>query len=181
MLESLITSKTRIKLLLKFFLNPGTRSYLRGIASEFGESSNAIRIELNRLTKAKLLKSKPVGRTIEYQANSSHPLFNDIENIVKKYVGLDKLLEVLLKDLGTVNQAFITGEYARGIDSGLIDLVLVGEIENDVLERLTRKTEELISRKIRTLVLNDIEFNNLKSRLFEKHILLLWTNSTGAT
>ena len=41
MLESLITSKTRVKLLLKFFLNPGTKAYLREIAAEFGESSNA--------------------------------------------------------------------------------------------------------------------------------------------
>ena len=78
MLDSLITSKTRIKLLLKFFLNPGTRAYHRGLAAEFGESTNAIRIELNRLAEAKLLKSINVGRTIEYRANKEHSLSMDI-------------------------------------------------------------------------------------------------------
>ena len=57
MLNTLITSKTRINLLLKFFLNPGTKAYLRGLASEFDESTNAVRVELNRLTQAKILKS----------------------------------------------------------------------------------------------------------------------------
>ena len=41
MIDSLISSKTRIKLLMKFFLNPGVTSYLRGLADEFGESTNA--------------------------------------------------------------------------------------------------------------------------------------------
>ena len=49
MLDSLITSKTRIKLLLKFFLNTSTHAYLRGLADEFGESTNALRLELNHL------------------------------------------------------------------------------------------------------------------------------------
>ena len=84
MLESLITSKTRIKLLLKFFLNPGTRAYLRGLATEFGESTNAIRVELNRLTDAKLLKSINSGRKVEYRANKEHSLFKDIQNVVNK-------------------------------------------------------------------------------------------------
>ena len=84
MLDSLITSKTRVKLLLKFFLNPGTKSYLRGLATEFGESTNAIRVELNRLTEAKLLKSVHTGRTVEYRANKDHTFFKDIQSVVKK-------------------------------------------------------------------------------------------------
>jgi hypothetical protein len=49
MLQALITSRTRIKLLLKFFLNSSNTSYLRDLAAEFGESTNAIRLELNHL------------------------------------------------------------------------------------------------------------------------------------
>ena len=55
MIETLISSKTRIKLLLKFFLNSNTTSYLRSLESEFGESTNAIRVELNRLENAGML------------------------------------------------------------------------------------------------------------------------------
>ena len=60
MLDTLVTSKTRIKLLMKFFLNPGTRAYLRSLADEFGESTNSVRVELNRLSEAGLLGSEPI-------------------------------------------------------------------------------------------------------------------------
>ena len=96
MLDTLITSKTRIKLLMKFFLNPGTKAYLRGLATEFGESTNSIRIELNRLTKANLLSSENSGRIIEYHANVNHALFNEIHSLVEKYMGIDQIIDKLV-------------------------------------------------------------------------------------
>ena len=118
MVDSLITSKTRIKLLLKYFLNPGTRAYLWGLATEFSESTNAIRVELNRLTDGKLLKSVNSGRTVEYQANRHHSLFKDIQNVVNKYVGMDTLAEELAEKLGDIESAYVVGDYAKGNDSG---------------------------------------------------------------
>jgi hypothetical protein len=174
LLESLITSKTRINLLLKFFLNPSSRGYLRELATEFGESSNAVRLELNRLTEAKVLQSKPEGRTIQYHANISHPFFEEISSVVRKMVGLDQVIEKVVSELGGLERAFVTGDYASGRDSGLIDLVLVGEIDRDRLEHLTAKTEILIQRKIRTLVVFEAEYQKLKSRFAEKPVLLLW-------
>ena len=129
MLDSLITSKTRITLLLKFFLNPGTRAYLRGLSTEFNESTNAIRVELNRLTDAKLLKSMNVGRKVEYRANKEHSLFKDIQNVVTKFVGIDTLAEELADKLGDLQSAYVIGDYAKGNDSGLIDLVLMGRVD----------------------------------------------------
>ena len=126
MLDTLITSKTRVKLLMKFFLNPGTRAYLRELASEFGESTNSVRVELNRLSKAKIISSENVGRTIEYHANAEHSLFIELQSLVRKYAGVDKLVETLIKKLGDVKTAYLVGDYARGIDSGLIDFILIG-------------------------------------------------------
>ncbi len=174
MLESLITSKTRINLLLKFFLNPSTQGYLRELATEFGESSNAVRLELNRLTKAKVLQSKPEGRTIRYRANISHPFFEELSSVVRKMVGLDQVIEKVVSELGGLERAFVTGDYASGRDSGLIDLVLVGEIDLSRLEHLTTKTETLIRRKIRSLVVSETEYQKLKSRFTEDPVLLLW-------
>ena len=99
MLESLITSKTRIKLLLKFFINPGTKAYLRELANEFDESTNSVRLELNRLTKANLLISQNRGRTILYNANKEHTFFRDIQNIALKYVGIDHIIENMVQSL----------------------------------------------------------------------------------
>lgn len=176
MLESLITSKTRVKLLVKFFLNPGTKSYLREIAGEFGESTNAIRVELNRLTDAKILRSHQEGRTIQYQVNEEHGFFKDMVNVVKKYVGFDQLIIQLINKLGTVSKAYVIGDYAKGIDSGLIDLVLVGRVDTRKLEKLSSRAEELIGRKIRSLVLEEGEWLNLKLRLEAEGSLLLWQN-----
>jgi len=175
MLDSLITSKTRIKLLLKFFLNPGTCAYLRGLATEFDESTNAIRVELNRLTDAKLLKSYHSGRTVEYRANKDHLLFQDIQNVVKKFVGIDTLVEELVDKLGNIQSAYIIGDYARGNDSGLIDLALVGDVNNKELHEMITKTENLINRKIRTLVLNSEDMSKLNNRLNIEHSLCIWT------
>lgn len=58
MLESLITSKTRIKLIIKFFINSDTTTYLRNLSEEFGACTNGIRQELNRFENVKLLELK---------------------------------------------------------------------------------------------------------------------------
>ena len=164
MIDSLITSQTRIRLLLKFFLNPKTKGYLRQLAKEFGESTNSIRVELNKLSDAHILSSVTEGRNKIYNANVSHPLFEDIRNIVLKSTGIDKVISDVIKKLGPVRLAFIRGDYATGRDSGLIDLVLVGENLNWAeLERIKSKTERLIDRKISTLVLTPEEYKNLES------------------
>jgi hypothetical protein len=86
MLDSLITSQTRIKLLLKFFIDSSTKAYLRGLESEFGDSTNGIRIELNRLEQAGLLVSAKEGNKKLYQANRKHPLFKDIHSLIMKEI-----------------------------------------------------------------------------------------------
>ncbi|MSP85673.1 MAG: ArsR family transcriptional regulator, partial [Flavobacteriaceae bacterium] len=47
MLKTLITSKTRLRILVKFFINSANHGHLRGLADEMQESTNAIRKELN--------------------------------------------------------------------------------------------------------------------------------------
>ena len=158
MLKSLITSETKIKLLLKFFLNPKTKGYLRQLSSEFNESTNGIRVELNKLEEAKILSSEFVGRNKIYKANSSHPLFN----------GIDKVISDIINRVGEIEKAFIRGDYAVGNDSGLIDLVIVGtELNKKEIERVRKKTEKLIDRKISILLLNQKEYKNLKGN-FDK-------------
>ena len=174
MLDSLVTSKTRIKLLLKFFINPGTKAYLRELAKEFGESTNSVRLELNRLTKANLLVSQNRGRTILYNANTDHTLFRDIQSIALKYVGIDHIIDNMVKSLGEVKAAYIIGDYAKGQDSGIIDLVLIGEINQAILQQLIEKTEKLINRKIRPMILTKKEFKKLNKPLDIKHALPIW-------
>jgi len=174
MLESLITSKTRIKLLLKFFINPSTKAYLRELAKEFDVSTNSIRLELNRLEKSKLLLSQTQGRTVQYQANTKNTLFKDIRSIVLKYVGIDSLIENIISKLGDLRSAYIIGEYSRGMDTGIIDVVLIGNINKAILNQLVEKTETLIHRRIKWLILEEKEFKSLKDTLDISHALKVW-------
>ena len=176
MLETLITSKTRLKLLLKFFLNSNSRSYLRELESEFHESTNAIRLELNRFENAGLLISQNQGNKKYYMANTSHPLFSDINNILLKYIGFDKIIENVIHKLGQLNCVYITGEFARGVDNHVIDLVFVGEVlDREYLARLTEKAEIMVNRKIRYLVLTKLEFEDYRHSIPTNQVLLLWS------
>ncbi|WP_346353541.1 hypothetical protein [Azotosporobacter soli] len=154
MLDSIITSKTRIQMLLRFFMNPEREAYLRELASEMGDSTNGIRVELNHLAKAKLIECVSEGRTKSYRANRKHPIFPELHAIVKKMMGVDTLLAEIIERLGDVKTAFITGDYARGIDGGIIDLVLVGNVDQAYLQELVKKAEGHFGmRKIRCLCL----------------------------
>lgn len=179
MLNSIITSETRIKLLLRFFLNPDSSGYLRQLSNEFGESTNGIRVELNKLSEAKILSSKKIGRNKIFKANTQHPLFKDIRNIVLTSTGIDKVLSNIIQKLGELQLAFIRGDYALGRDSGLIDLVIVGQnINTNELDRVKKKTESLINRKITILILTENEYDKLKPT-FDKETLLILFKSPG--
>ncbi|MFN4254978.1 MAG: ArsR family transcriptional regulator [Saprospiraceae bacterium] len=157
MLDALISSKTRVKLLLKFFLNSNTKAYLRSLETEFGESSNAIRLELNRFEEAGMLISSSEGNKKLFQANTQHPLFKELHNILLKTFGLDSIIETVIKRLGEVRQVWLTGDLAKGLDAPIVDLIFVGNIDRVYLLNLTEKAEKLISRKIRYVIYSEEE------------------------
>ena len=170
----LISSKTRIKLLVRFFFNPMARSYLRELAKEFNVSTNSVREELNQLTKTNLLKSEKNGRNVYYMANQDHPLFPELKSMVSKVLGLDQVLDNILTRLGDLDRAYLIDDYAEGKDTGIIDLILVGNVNEYHLNDLSRKTERYIKRKIRSIVLSRDEYKDLKPDLANRPRLLIW-------
>jgi hypothetical protein len=175
----IISSKTRIKLLVRFFFNPMTRAYLRELAKEFGVSTNAVREELNQLSKSKLLTSQRNGRQVFYMANQQHPLFPELRSMVGKVLGFDQVIDGIVTRLGDLEQAYLIGDYAEGKDTGIIDLLLVGQINKDHLEDLTRKTERYIKRKIRSLVLTAEEIEELLPKLQNQPKIMIWEAKKG--
>jgi hypothetical protein len=175
MISSLITSQTRVKLLKKFFLNGCTSAHLRGLESEFGESSNAIRIELNRLERAGLLGSIRAGNKKIYQANKSHPLFADIHNIILKETGIDRVIEKVICRIGKLTSIYLTGDFAHGKDGPEINLIMVGkDIDLDYLARKVSVAEKLVTRKVRYVVLEPDEADNYLTNFSEADLLPLW-------
>jgi predicted nucleotidyltransferase len=174
MIETLISSKTRIKLLLKFFLNSSTKSYLRNLESEFGESTNAIRLELNKFEEAGMLSSQFEGNKKIYQANIKHPLFNDINSIVLKYTGIDWIVEYLVKKLGDVQKVYLTGSFAKGKNDEIIDLIIVGNIDIVFMNELCLKIKTKINKEIRYKIEQQQKIVDKLINNSSENYLLLW-------
>lgn len=172
--SGLIASKTRIKLLIRFFFNPETRSYLRELAKEFNVSTNSVREELNQLKRTNVLKAEKNGRQIYYMANQDHPLFPELRSMVAKVMGIDKVIDGIVKRLGNLERAYLIDDYAEGKDSGIIDIILVGNIDHYHLNDVNRKTERYIKRKIRSLVFSREEFEEFLPELTKRPSALIW-------
>ena len=114
-----------------------------------GESTNAIRKELNHLQNAGYLNKVKVNNKIEYKANIKHPLFEVLQKVVLKHLGLEDIVETVLERMGPVDQIILVGDYANGVDSGLIEVFIIGQNLNmNYIAQLEDKIENLIGRKV---------------------------------
>ncbi len=160
MLDSLITSKTRLKLLIKFFVSSTNKGYLRGIAEEFNESTNSIRKELNQLSDAGYLIKSQENNKIYYRANVEHPLFRSLQNLVRTFLGIDQAIDHVLERTGDVEQVSLLGDYANGVDSGVIEILITGKvIDSAYLLQVSGKTEKLLGKRIKIYLERPKEVN----------------------
>ena len=140
-------------MLIKFFVSAANKGYLNGLANEFNESTNSIRKELNNLSDAGyLLKSKQNNRVI-YNADIKHPLFKVLQKIVRQDLGLEEIVETVISRMGDLEIIALTGDYAKGIDSGIIEIVVIGgDVNNDYLENIKIKIKDKISREVNFII-----------------------------
>jgi len=173
MIETLITNKTRIKLLFRLFLNPGSTGYLRGLEEEFNESSNAIRVELNRFEAAGMLESYQEKNKKIYRANKKHPLYAGINEILLKHLGIDQILEKIVSEPGNIQKVYITGPLAQGQYQGPLELLIVGDdLDTENLNRLIDKAEKRIGRNIVYTIYNQLKQKTEKTR--KNEWMLIW-------
>lgn len=153
MLESIITSKTRLNLLIKFFINITNKGYLNSLANEFGESTNSVRKELNNLSSAGFLVKKHDNNKIYYSANDKHPLFSVLQEIVRKHLGIEDIIFRIINNLGDVKKIILMGDYAKGLDTGTIEVLIVGKnLNKNYLDEIQPKIEKEIKRKINFMI-----------------------------
>ncbi|MBI5557286.1 MAG: winged helix-turn-helix transcriptional regulator [Deltaproteobacteria bacterium] len=172
--NGLITSKLRIRILMRLFLNPSRQAYLRELSNEFGVSPSQVREELQQLKESGLLADQRYGRKIHYQANTQHPLFPELHSMVKKAMGMDHIFDSIISRLGSLEKVYLLDEYAEGKDGGLIDLLLVGDIDQANLTDLVAKAERYVERKIRTIILGTHEYVKMWPTFKNRPHLLIW-------
>ena len=149
-------------MLIKFFVSAANNGYLNGLANEFNESTNSIRKELNNLSSAGyLLKSKENNRVI-YNANTSHPMFEVLQKIVRQHLGLEDIVETVIERIGDVDQIALTGEYAKGIDSGNIEIIINGtKVNKEYLENIKPKIKKKIGREVSFLLNQKLDSSSI--------------------
>ena len=157
-------------MLIKFFVSAANKGYLNGLANEFNESTNSIRKELNNLSDAGyLLKSKQNNRII-YNANIKHPLFKVLQKIVRQHLGLEEIVETVISRMGDLDIIALTGDYAKGIDSGIIQIVIIGnKVNKEYLEQLKPKIKDKTSRHVDFIINNKVPKDGIV--LYEKETL----------
>jgi hypothetical protein len=149
MLHTLITSKTRLRLLIKFFINVANTGYLRGLATEMQENTNAIRKELNNLSEAGFLIREEQDSKVIYKANASHPFFDVLQQLVLKHLGIDQIVEQIFSRLGEVSKIYLVGDCAKGLDTGVIEVVVEGaQLNYEYLDYLVPKISNELNKKI---------------------------------
>lgn len=173
LLGPLITSKTRLKLLLRFFLNHNLSGYLQGLSKELDENTNSIRVELNRLEQAGILSSELEGRRKLYRVNAQHPLTENLTNIVRKVTGVDALIDRVVGRLPGLEQVWVCGDLAQGLQSDIIECVLVGEeLDQDYIGELCTRVQELTGKTVNAEVSTEIQPEQLGQ------CLLVWAQET---
>jgi predicted nucleotidyltransferase len=163
MLQELITSRARSKILHLFLANPDNRYHVREIVRRLDENYNSIRRELNKLESIGILRSSREANLRYYFMNKKLSIYEELQRIFYKTAGLGDAIRDKIGDIGDVKAAFIYGSLAKGEDTLLsdIDLFIVGEVDEDKLIIVIRDLEERLSREINYVLFSS---NELKSR-----------------
>lgn len=153
MLDSIISSKTRLNLLIKFFISELNEGHLRGLSEEFSESTNAIRKELNQLATAGFLIKHKQQNKVVYKANVEHPLFESIQKLVRTYLNIDQLVAQILKNSGKIERILLV---STTVMSDCLEIVIKGEeIDMEYLNSLLNKAQLILNKPITLLYNND--------------------------
>ena len=103
-----------------------------------------------------------------YKANTNHPLFDILQKVVYKHLGLEEIIERVLERMGPVQKMLLVGDYAEGRDSGTIDVVLIGgKLNTEYIEALEKKVEDLIDRKVNFYLASKQNPNQKSITLYE--------------
>lgn len=169
MLETLLGSRLRAKVLGWLFTHPDERYFVRQLTALLGEDSTNLSRELSRLEKTGILVSTTEGRQKYYQANRRSPVFDELHGLMLKTVGLaDVIKKALQPRAGDIRLAFIFGSVAGRVENRFsdIDLLVVGDISFGEVVDLVSGAEEALNREVNAVVYTAAEFNK---RLSEDH------------
>lgn len=167
MLDKLLVSQVRLKILRTMLTRPGEQFHIRGLVREVGTEINAVRRELSNLEGVGLLFSRKSGNRIYYTVNVHNAFYPELLGLIAKSYGLGFNIISGIKNLGDVKFAVLSKSFAgkRRKSSSLdVDLFVVGKVNVDALEDIVKKEQELRGNEINYAVMGEEEFNYAKRK-----------------
>lgn len=165
-LFNLNKSSLRAKALLYFFSNPTVSLYVREMAQIFHVDAANLSKELSRLEKTGLFVSNFRGNQKYYAINKTYPLYNELQSIVFKTVGIEGGIKKLLDGIKGILCAFIYGSFAEGKEypESDIDLFIIGKPDEDKLIEKIGAFEKDAGREINYNIYPPTEFKHRKDK-----------------
>jgi predicted nucleotidyltransferase len=172
MLETLLGSRLRAKVLGWLFSHPDERYFVRQLTALVKEDSTNVSRELARLEKTGILVKNTEGKQKYYQANRQSPIFNELHGLILKTVGVADIIKKALEPrIADIKLAFIFGSVAKRAENRFsdIDLLVVGDITFGEVVDLISTAEGALNRELNPVVYTLAEFNK---RLSENHYFI---------
>lgn len=165
-LNDLLISKVRVKILELFLSNPDHTYHVREIVRRVSEEINAVRRELARLEKTNLLGSEWRANRRLYFAKKDFLFYPELLSIINKTTGLGGEIIDNKNKLGKVKYAMLSGSFVRGKPYNQldVDLFLVGTIVLPELGNLVKTEEQRRDREINFTPMTEEEFTFRKHR-----------------
>lgn len=166
MLQDLIISKTRVKLLNLYLQNPGKIYHVRELVRQVNEEINAVRRELAHLEKHGFVSKETRGNRLYYEFKKDHPLYYDLLKLVARTSGLGGDVLKNKAKIGRIKFVMFSGRFVRGIkgEPDDIDILVVGTIVLPELALLVRSEEARRGTEINYTVMAPEEFEFRKKR-----------------
>ncbi len=174
MIDFLIKSKIRKKIILLFLYNQKREFYLSEVAKIVGTSPGTAQRELNRLLAGDFISFKKRANLSIYSLNKRYTLLKELEAIVNKTFGVEVMLKNGLGTIDNIDYAFIFGSFVKGKfrSESDVDLFIIGEVEEDQILEVVQRIENSIAREINYHLADRDDFlSKTKDSFFYREIL----------
>lgn len=164
--DLLFPNQYRRKVLGLLLMRPDLQIHLRELARVIGAAPGTLKKELDALCGVGLLRAERVGNQVRFCANTAHPVFPELQALIRKTIGLADALRLSLAPLaGRIDAAFIFGSMASGTESAGsdIDLMVVGDAGFAEIVDATYAAQATLGREINPKVMSASEWQTKKA------------------
>ena len=164
--DLLFPNQYRRKVLGLLLMRPDQQIHLRELARVIGAAPGTLKKELDALCGVGLLRAERVGNQVRFCANTAHPVFPELQALIRKTIGLADALRLSLAPLaGRIDAAFIFGSMASGTESAGsdIDLMVVGDAGFAEIVDATYAAQATLGRAINPKVMSASEWQAKKA------------------